>query len=257
MRDDTYPGQWSWKETRALNEVVYRRKDFEANNKDTLTALNHQEFKRIWGQDERHDVRGTQEICSAKLRHRPDFRWCCSWVDRNNFAKYKLPNSFLLGPPKKPFVHVNAPALHNDDKPGSINGPDGQPRRFARIHKWIKKLGEYVEEGELLLELEIYNHRLIGKMNETGRYLPGTRYFDDGDYRDHEDQLPDNFVKNDKGEIVQQVRSTGEGLLTGLVREPGSKVLSFDNLAYLDQGDENWKQVLLPIDEWPIEFFSA
>ena len=51
-------------------------------------------------------------------------------------------------------------------------------------------------------------------------------------------------------------RSVAEGLLTGLVREPGSKICSFDEMAFLDPGEVNWQKTVCPVAEWPPEFFS-
>jgi hypothetical protein len=46
------------------------------------------------------------------------------------------------------------------------------------------------------------------------------------------------------------------GDLTGLLRDPGSKILSFDDLAWLDAGVNHWEKMITPIDEWPDEFYS-
>ena len=46
------------------------------------------------------------------------------------------------------------------------------------------------------------------------------------------------------------------GELTGLLRDPGSKILSFDNLAMFDPGEDNWEKMLAPVSEWPTEFFG-
>jgi len=48
--------------------------------------------------------------------------------------------------------------------------------------------------------------------------------------------------------------ATGE--LTGLLRDPGSKILSFDDLSFFDPGVNNWERMITPVAEWPSEFFS-
>jgi hypothetical protein len=57
------------------------------------------------------------------------------------------------------------------------------------------------------------------------------------------------------------------GLLTGLLRNPNSKILSFDNLAMFDLGETEmgtkskqkvpaYENMILPVSEWPTEFFG-
>ncbi len=61
--------------------------------------------------------------------------------------------------------------------------------------------------------------------------------------------------------------SVSAGLLTGLLRDPDSKILSFDNLAMFDLGETKidtkskqrvpaYENMILPVSEWPTELFG-
>ena len=99
--------------------IFVNRQHWEENEKEKMTKMSKEIFEQLWAQDPRHEVKVNRQACSAKLRHRPDFVWCCQWiVSEPEVKKWILPNSYVLGPQKKPYTVLKAPALHADDKPG-------------------------------------------------------------------------------------------------------------------------------------------
>ena len=68
-------------------------------------------------QDARHKVKIDKQHCELKLRHKPDFRWCCMWiVDDDWTKKHILKNSYVLGPQKFVYTQSNAPTFHPKDQ---------------------------------------------------------------------------------------------------------------------------------------------
>ena len=75
------------------------------------------EYPRVlFKQDPRHKVHVDLQACVARLRHKPDFKWCCQWIVDDAWTKdHLLKRSYVLGPQKFPYVHAKAPSFHIKD----------------------------------------------------------------------------------------------------------------------------------------------
>lgn len=53
------------------------------------------------------------------------------------------------------------------------------------------------------------------------------------------------------GKWLLKVTAPADGKLTGLMLPEGTKVDSFNTIAWVDPGEKNWDKTLLPVAEWP------
>ena len=159
----------------------------------------------------------------------------------------------------------------------------GNPRRYARIVKWLIEPGQTVQKGERLVKFRIYEQGLVHpKKNPSGRFPPNYpspefrelplkqqeekrqieeamkkfdgEWIDDDTDEEAEGLLDGNLqseITSDRRIITSRLgsngvekakpqifvlQSLGEGQLVGLLRDPGSKICSFDELAFADPG---------------------
>jgi len=240
------------------------RKLFEMGETEASTALDKDMFKKLWGQDKRHEVIITMLEIKVKLRYKPPYIWTAGWVNGSKEApnKYLLTESKLgglsskklsltLGPRKKPFEDCIVPGLHDEDRPDDINAPDMNPRLSGFIDKWNKEFGDEVKEGDVIALVEVENEReALGKKRSL--YTPPSP--DAPGLSEREKKKAQHH--KDKYEVVGErylakVLAPATGKLCGLMLKKGSKVESFMVIAWVDTGDKDWDKCLLPIAEWP------
>ena len=192
----------------------------------------------MWGQDRRHSVATSIAVCSAKLRHRPAAKFLASWLDRAAMDEGALlDNSPNLGPPKLPYKPVLCPPLHPSDKLNAILAFDQNPRCIGRIVRWLVEPGARVEDQQALVEIDVFDPRLVSKKNRTGSFVP----------EDHGFGLQEQWAP---GSNRVTLLNRAAGTIMGMMRPPDSKVTSFENLALVDVGDPGWARALLPLEEW-------
>jgi len=110
------------------------------------------------------------QAAKVKMRHKPDFIWCCMWVvDDEGRKEHKLHNSEVLGPSKGDYVQAMAPPFHPSDKPN--DDPNDEPRRYGRICRWEQEPGTDIKPGDDLIAFRVYSNKLVhAKRNPNGRF---------------------------------------------------------------------------------------
>jgi len=212
----------------------------EKGDVDVNMSLSAHEFSRIWGQDKRHKVLSGIATCSARLRYTPKVKWLTTWVDKKGIEeKALLSNSLNLGPAKLPYSPVLCPPLHPQDRLNKINAFDGQPRCYGKIVEWLVEPGDAVVEGQGVVEVDVFDFRLVGKKNREGKFVPEQQGVEKG---------IEHWTPNTNRVTVC---AAGQGTITGMMRPAESKIIAFENLALIDIGEPGWEKVLLPMTEWP------
>ena len=239
-------------------------------------------LKRLWGGDSAHHLVIKIDSASVVLRHPPDFKWLCTWVpvksqdQRKNFSDVVLKQPFKslnLGPIKKPYKMIRCPPLHVLDSPGDITGNDQQPRLVARVKHWEKHHDDPVSKGDPIGVFVVADIRMgnITFAKDGSCRVPTKAQFSpdkwetehaDEKYKKFRESLKENLKRckeiyvqdeDDTAKFINEVKIKApcNGILTGMLRDEHSRILSFDDVASIDEGDEGWENVLLPVAEWP------
>jgi hypothetical protein len=183
-----------------------------------------------------------------------------------------------------------------DDLVEGIDDVDGRPRRYAIVWEVKKEFNCVVEEGDDLIVLRVFDERkMTPEMRDrataiTRKGSPGTATLDemkpweleqitikspaDGRFSGlcpavweqrsseasktrKELQLFDWNKPKTHGYLdhdwIAGEKSTASN---DLLHNYNLKVFSFEKIAFIEQGEENWEARLLPVFEWPDIFFK-